>query len=105
METLNRLKGWLGNRANISSQNRIPVSMADFIRRKPFVTKNGIAISIQMSWGHHCIPNESVELWNCPPSPLLMAYGDGTDPYPYVPLELVAAYIDSLETLGDDHDY
>jgi len=101
MKTLNRLKGWLGNPANIVSNDRLPGVQL----RERFVTKNGIAISIQMSWGHHCTPNESVELWNCPPSPLLMAYGDGTDPYPYVPLELVAAYIDALETLGDDHDY
>jgi hypothetical protein len=101
METLNRLKGWLGNPANITDR----FGTTGFLRRKRFVTKNGISISIQMSKAHHCTPNESVEMWTCPPSPLLMAYGDGTEPYPYVPLEVVAGYIDSLETLGDNHDY
>ena len=101
MATLNRLKGWLGNPANILDSNYLE----GFQRRKHFVTKNGIKLSIQMSLSHNCIPNESVEMWQCPPSPLLMAYGDGTDPYPYVPLELVAAYIDSLESLGENHDY
>ena len=106
METLNRLKGWLGNRANIFHHAKLPDAFnAEFTLRKPFITRNGIAISIQMSGGHNCTPNKSVEMWNCPPSPLLMAYGDGTDPYPYVPLEVVAGYIDSLESLGDNHDY
>jgi hypothetical protein len=106
METLNRLKGWLGNSANISSRDRLPTAFdGDFIRRKHFVTKNGIKMSIQMSRAHNCEMHKSVELWQCPPSPLLMAYGDGQDPYPYVPLEVVAGYIDSLESLGDNHDY
>jgi len=101
MSTLNRLKGWLGNPANTVKR----LGLAELILRKRFVTKNGISISIQMSEAHHCTPNESVEMWQCPPSPLLMAYGDGTNPYAYVPLDVVAGYIDSLESLGDNHDY
>lgn len=106
MTTLNRLKGWLGNPANIVHQTKLPDSFdVEFALRKSFTTTNGITLSIQMSRAHHCEMHKSVELWNCPPSPLLMAYGDGTDPYSYVPLEVVAGYIDSIESLGDNHDY
>jgi len=106
METINRLKGWLGNPANVKTRTSLPTSFdADFILRKAFVTANGITLSIQMSAAHNCVVNESVEMWNCPPSPMLMAFGDGQDPYAYVPLDVVAGYIDSLESLGDNHDY
>jgi hypothetical protein len=106
METLNRLKAWLKDDANVVHHTKLPDAFdAEFALRKAFITTNGIAISIQMSKGHNCVPNESVEMWNCPPSPLLMLYGDGEDPYAYVPLEVVAGYIYSLETLGDNHDY
>ena len=106
MNTLTRLTEWLADEANVNTRQKIHATVeADFILRKAFVTTNGITISIQMSMGHHSTPNESVEMWNCPPSPLLMLYGDGEDPYSYVPLEVVAGYIDSLETLGENHDY
>lgn len=106
MTTLTRLIEWLADEANVNTQHKLSnLPNADFILRKAFVTTNGIAISIQMSMGHHSAPNESVEMWNCPPSPLLMNYGDGEDPYSYVPLEVVAGYIDSLESLGENHDY
>ena len=106
MNTLTRLTEWLADEANVNTRQKIHATVeADFILRKAFVTTNGITISIQMSYGHRCLPNASVEMWNCPPSPLLMLYGDGEDPYSYVPLEVVAGYIDSLETLGENHDY
>ena len=106
MTTLERLQAWLADEANVSQHTKMPKMFdAEFILRKAFVTTNGITISIQMSYGHRCLPNASVEMWNCPPSPLLMLYGDGEDPYAYVPLEVVAGYIDSLETLGENHDY
>lgn len=106
MTTLERLKNWLADTHNIVYQtDRSPYPSGPFLLRKNFTTANGITISIQMSGGHHCTPNESVEVWKCPPSPLLMAYGDGQDPYSYVPLDVVAGYIDSLESLGDNHDY
>ncbi|CAB4123532.1 hypothetical protein UFOVP48_24 [uncultured Caudovirales phage] len=106
MKTISRLKRWLYDEENVVSRNKLPTAFeSDFIIRKAFVTTNGITLSIQMSGGHHCVVNESVELWHCPPSPLLMAYGDGQDPYPHVPLDVVAGYIDSLELLGDNHDY
>lgn len=96
--TLDRLKAWLADEEHMHVK---PASthLSEFIKRKPFITKNGYEISIQMSGAHHCVPGESVEMWYCPHSPLLMAYGDGFDPYAYVPLEVVAGYIDSLESL------
>lgn len=106
METLERLKEWLVDPANITTRDKLStVFNGELIRRKKFVTTNGITISIQMSAAHNCVVGESVEMWNCPPSPLLMAYGDGQDPYSYVPLDVVAGYIDSLESLGENHDY
>lgn len=106
MPTLNRLKGWLGNPANIVTHTKVPDAFdVEFALRKSFVTTNGITLSIQMSGGHHCKVDESVEMWFCPPSPLLILYGDGQDPYSYVPLDVVAGYIDSLESLGENHDY
>ena len=106
METINRLKDWLQAPANFRHQSKLPDAFdVKFILRKSFTTTNGIDISIQMSGGHHCKVGESVEMWNCPASPLLMAFGDGQDPYSYVPLDVVAGYIDSLESLGDNHDY
>ena len=106
METLKRLKKWLLDTSNIVHQTKPPDSFdVEFALRKSFVTTNGIPLSIQMSGGHHCKVDESVELWRCPPSPLLMSYGDGQDPYSYVPLDVVAGYIDSLESLGEHHDY
>ena len=106
METINRLKGWLGNPANYTQKTKVAeLFEGELIRRKAFTTTNGIDISIQMSAAHNCVVGESVEMWRCPPSPLLMAFGDGQDPYAYVPLDVVAGYIDSLESLGDNHDY
>ena len=106
METLERLRCWLDNPFNIVHQTKLPDMFdAEFTLRKSFVTTNGITLSIQMSGGHHCKVDESVEMWRCPPSPLLMAFGDGQDPYAFVPLDAVAGYIDSLESLGENHDY
>ena len=106
METLERLKAWLLDTGNFAPQTKAAgLFEGDFLRRKAFTTTNGIDISIQMSGGHHCVVGESVEMWQCPASPLLMAFGDGQDPYSYVPLDVVAGYIDSLESLGENHDY
>ena len=111
MSTLHRLKGWLRNPKNHVSIQRDPLAYGGtgrtgrtFIKRQMFVTRNGISMSIQMSDLHNCTPGKSVEMWKCPPSPLLAAYGGGEDPYSYVPLEVVAGYIDSLESLGENHE-
>ena len=106
MTTLERLKTWLGDPANYTQKTKVAELFdGELIRRKVFTTTNGIDISIQMSAAHNCVVGESVEMWRCPASPLLMAFGDGQDPYAYVPLDVVAGYIDSLESLGDNHDY
>ena len=95
--TLDRLKAWLADEENIRVRPGDPD--IGFIKRKPFITRNGYSISIQMSELHNCVVGESVEMWVCPPSPLLAPYGSEEDPYSYVPLEVAAGYIDSLESL------
>ena len=97
--TLDRLKAWLADEKNQIGDLKARMMLGDFIKRKPFITRNGYSISIQMSDLHNCVVGESVEMWMCPPSPLLAPYGSEEDPYSYVPLEVVAGYIDSLETL------
>lgn len=106
--TLDRLKAWLADEAQFVHKARYPENLQGHTThngfdhmgtRKHFITRNGYRISIQQSATHYCDGPGTVELWNCPPSPLLMAYGDGEDPYAYVPLEVVAGYIDSLESL------
>jgi hypothetical protein len=94
--TLDRLKAWLADDGNCTYMSPVANGL---IKRKRFVTSNGYKISIQMSESHHCVPGESVEMWYCPHNPLLIPYGNGEDPYAFVPLEVVAGYIDSLESL------
>ena len=106
--TLDRLKAWLADEANIHHKHdysddimrgAITNGMHYTCLRHRFVTRNGYKISIQQSGTHYCNNENEVEMWHCPPSPLLMNYGEGSDPYAYVPLEVVAGYIDSLESL------
>ena len=109
MTTLQRLKHWLESERNYHKDfQRADPQFIDLLRRhvvrQRFVTRNGISISIKMSETHYCEPGGSVEMWHCPPSPLLAPYGDGDDPYAHVPLEVVAGYIDSLESLGENHE-
>lgn len=104
--TLDRLKAWLADEANYSGEKH-PLEPAPYaynglpysVIRKRFVTANGYQISIQQSGSHYCKDETEVELWACPHSLILMAYGNGEDPYPNVPLEVVAGYIDALESL------
>jgi len=105
--TLQRLRAWLNDSSNFIGQ-------FDHVRCR-FVTTNGKTISIQMSEYHYCGMRRlfsdcdpdtarktgdcnTVEMWSCPHSELLAPYGDGSDPYAYVPLEVVASYIDELES-------
>lgn len=106
--TLDRLKAWLADEANFArkfdlSDGRPPRLYNDMTYigvRKRFITRNGYSISIQQSGTHYCNNENEVEMWHCPPSPLLALYGNGEDdPYAFVPLEVVAGYIDSLESL------
>lgn len=104
--TLDRLKAWLADEANIHTKHELDHGLPSLYNNLPytcirhrFVTRNGYKISIQQSGTHYCNNENEVELWHCPPSPLLVNYGNGEDPYAYVPLEIVAGYIDSLESL------
>ena len=109
MTTLERLRAWLDDEANFAGPKRSFTfdrnGMDYSLVRNHFVTSNGISISIQQSGTHYCNNENEVEMWHCPHSPLLMQYGDANDPYAHVPLEVCAGYIDSLESLGDNHEY
>lgn len=65
--------------------------------RKGFKCEGGVTLSIQFSATHYCSKSEkgtpTVELWCCPHHPLLAPYGDGEEPYAYVPVDVLAAYI------------
>ena len=90
MTTLDRVKAFLSDPANITRQYRT------LIVRKHFTTASGVTASIQQSDRHHC-DADSVEMWDCPHLPILDEYGDGEEPYGRVPLQVVADYIDQLE--------
>lgn len=105
MTTLERLKAWLADEANIHIRTKLPEDIADLLNgmpdtvlRKRFVTANGIEVSIQQSATHYCRNENEVEMWCCPHREVLAPYGDGEDPYGHVPLEVVAQYIDELES-------
>lgn len=70
--------------------------------RNPYVCANGRTASIQQSITHYCT-NDSAEVWNCKPHSMLEPYGDG--PYAYVPLSVVADYIDWLNSLPPEPDH
>lgn len=107
MNTLDRLKAWLADEGEVIKRTTFrELNMLYSCIRKHFVTRNGISISIQQSGTHYCKNENEVEMWHCPHSPLLMAYGNGDDdPYAYVPLEVVAGYIDSLESLPPEESF
>jgi hypothetical protein len=109
MTTLERLKAWLIDPNNIHAHRKLPDDMIELLDkeklllpetviRKRFVTTNGIEISIQQSAMHYCRNTDEVEMWCCPHRAVLDPYGTGEDPYSYVPLEVVAAYVDELES-------
>lgn len=104
--TLDRLKAWLADDGNVEYKRPFSEDYPNTHNnlrfhciRKRFITRNGYSISIQQSGGHYCKDENEVEMWCCPHNPLLIPYGNGEDPYAYVPLEVVAGYIDSLESL------
>jgi hypothetical protein len=70
------------------------------VLRHRLCLNSGDTISLQYSQTHYCngtntMP-DSFELWCCPPSILLDGFGSEDDPYAFVPLNVVVAYIDSL---------
>ena len=99
MTTEQRIRDWLNDPANILDAIPAIFPQRGFKRiiiRNRFVTKNGIEVSIQQGASHYC-NEDSVEMWCCPHHPLLDPYGDGEDPYGWVPITVVAQYIDALE--------
>lgn len=67
------------------------------IIRDYFETSNGHKVSIQQSASHYC-SEDSVEMWMCPHHPMLDKYRtDDESPYGWVPLDVVAQYIDAIE--------
>lgn len=64
--------------------------------RSAYVCANGRTLSIQQSITHYST-NDSAEVWNCAHHSMLEPYGEG--PYAYVPLSVVADYIDWLNSL------
>lgn len=107
-DTHARLCGWLADKANFHVYRELSKEEAQFRGnntftfrgvRIPFVTRNGHTVSIQQSATHYC-GAETVEMWHCRHHAMLEPYGEGSsDPYAHVPLKVVAAYIDWLETL------
>jgi hypothetical protein len=91
MTTLDRVKAFLSDPANIAQQYRT------LIVRIHFTTANGVTVSIQQS-SYHYSDADSVEMWDCPHLPILDEYGNGEKPYGRVPLQVVADYIDQLES-------
>lgn len=59
--------------------------------RHKMLTHDGSSWSIQYSASHYCSGTQdeplSFEVWQCPKHPLLGQYGDGSDPYAFVPIE------------------
>jgi hypothetical protein len=99
MTTEQRIRAWLADPANIhmSTPAIFPERGFEHITlRNRFVTKNGLEVSIQQGASHYC-NEDSVEMWCCPHHPLLDPYGDGESPYGWVPITVVAQYIDALE--------
>lgn len=66
----------------------------------PVRCADGTTMSVQASRSHYCSPRENsgpyteVEVWNCGEVPAWAEYGDGEDPYAYLPIELVVEEID-----------
>lgn len=109
-DTYARLCGWLADKENFHVYMELDKKEAQLYGnnaltfrgvRIPFVTRNGYKASIQQSATHYCGEN-SVEMWHCLHHEMLKPYGEGgSDPYAYVPLKVVAEYIDWLETLPE----
>lgn len=97
MTTVEDLQNWLSDPSNILSSHKM--IEGEFILREHMKLSTGQTISVQQSDSHRC-DIDSVELYLCPHDDLLNEYG-ATDeqPYDYVPLGVLAAYINKLETL------
>lgn len=68
--------------------------------RAPFITTNGLKLSLQQSREHHS-DSTSLELGYVPDHPLITKYFDGDTLHNYVPIKVVAKYIETLESTGE----
>ena len=66
----------------------------------PVRCTDGTTMSVQASENHYCCPWDNlgpyteVEVWHCGEVPAWAEYGDGEQPYAYLPIELVVEEID-----------
>ena len=67
----------------------------------PIKCADGSTMSVQASEMHYCTPRDNqgpwthVEVWYCGSPERFAKYGDGSEPYGYLPIELVVEEIDS----------
>ena len=106
MDTKQTILAWLAD-TRFDDRKRQPgfaYSKADdkpaySVVRHPLILNSGDTISLQYSNTHYCAGTDTVptsmELWNCPDSPILGPH-DPSDPYAYVELDTIVEYIDSL---------
>ena len=102
--TLKTLKDWLADDNQFDVKHTV-VKAANGLNfvgvRYKFRLLNGEGICIQQSALHHCTP-DSVEMWQCPHSPLLAPYdssGKGRGIYARVPLPVVVDYLNEQENI------
>lgn len=98
-KTEQRIRAWLSDQANVTFKRHAISPKRGFeyeIMRNHFTTSNGITLSIQQGASNYC-DKDSVEMWYCPHREILDQYGDGDNPYGWVPISVAAQYIDILE--------
>lgn len=94
--TADRLREHLADPSKIASSRALYDDVTRCVIRSPFVTADGIEVSIQQSGAHYCsLTEDTFELGYVPHSNLL---GDEPeDVYGHVPFDTVVAYIDEIE--------
>lgn len=80
-----------------------PLGIAGYFTKPlamPVRCKDGTTMSVQASTTHYSTPQENigpythVEVWYCGSPETWSEYGNGDEPYAYIPIELVVAEID-----------
>lgn len=95
MNTLEKLQKALSKSPSHTPGGLLWKHLAD-----PITCKDGSTLSVQASEGHYCTPRSNfgpyteVEVYNCGEVPEWAEYGNGDDPYAYIPIELVVEEID-----------
>ena len=95
MNTLEKLQKALSKSPSHTPGDFLWKHLAD-----PITCKDGSTLSVQASENHYCTPRSNfgpyteVEVWNCGEVPAWSEYGNGDEPYAYIPIELVVEEID-----------